>query len=99
MKLETVQPKRWKQIKKIYMEAFPKAEQKPFFLLKKSKKVKIYTAVECDKVLGFAATIQLQNLVMVDYLAVDSQARSNGIGSFLLHEICPEHFRTRKWFY
>ena len=95
MELKTVQIHQWAQIKKIYPEAFPKAERKPFFLLKNSKKTTIYTAVERDTLFGFVATVELRNMVMIDYLAVDSKARGKGAGSFLLQEIC-QRFPGRK---
>ncbi len=88
MKFTQIQPSQWNQVKEIYMEAFPKAERKPFFLLKKSKKVQIFTAAEEDRVLGFAAVIPMGKLVMVDYLAVNSKIRSKGTGSFLMQELC-----------
>ncbi len=31
MKLTQINAEQWKQVKEIYMEAFPKAERKPFF--------------------------------------------------------------------
>lgn len=70
------------------MEAFPKVERKPFFLLKRSKKMQLFTAIEGDKILGFVAAIPLENLVMVDYLAVNFKMRSKGTGSFLIQELC-----------
>ena len=44
MKLTQINAEQWKQVKEIYMEAFPKAERKPFFVLRhsvKSKKAQI----------------------------------------------------------
>lgn len=88
MEFTKVQTDHWKQIKEIYSEAFPKAERKPFFLLKTSKKVQLFAAVETGSVLGFVAAIPMENLVMVDYLAVNSNIRSKGTGSFLIQELC-----------
>lgn len=88
MKFEQICPSQWNQVKEIYMEAFPKAERKPFFLLKRSKKVQLFTATVGDNILGFVAAIPLENLVMVDYLAVNAKMRSNGTGSFLIQELC-----------
>ncbi len=83
-----IKPCQWNLVKEIYMEAFPKAERKPFFLLKKSKRIQVFTAIEENEVLGFAVTVPFHNLVMVDYLAVNSKIRSKGTGSFLLQELC-----------
>ena len=49
MKLTQINAEQWKQVKEIYMEVFPKAERKPFFVLRhsvKSKKAQILTATE-----------------------------------------------------
>ena len=87
MLLTKITPNQFKQVKKIYMEAFPKRERKPFFTLK-SKKVQIYTATQNNQVLGFTAVIPLGKMVMVDYLAVSSKIRSKGTGGFIMNELC-----------
>lgn len=86
-----IQKNQWKEIKKIYMEAFPKKERKPFILLK-SRKVQIYTAVEEGQLLGFAAVIPFEHMVMVDYLAVSSQIRSRGTGGWMINELCKIYY-------
>lgn len=40
MEFKSLKEHQWKEIKKIYMEAFPKRERKPFFTLKRSVKKK-----------------------------------------------------------
>lgn len=80
-----------KEIKAIYLEAFPKAERKPFFTISrgvKRGKVQIMTAVEGGFLQGFIMMIPYKNTVMVDYLAVSGKVRSNGTGSKLLQEAC-----------
>lgn len=37
MKLMHIHSNQWKQVKDIYLNAFPKAERKPFFMLKNAK--------------------------------------------------------------
>lgn len=81
----------WKEIKQIYMEAFPKSERKPFFIIKhsvKKGKVKILTAIENGILQGFAMIIPYKNMVMLDYLAVSNKIRSHGTGSKIMNEIC-----------
>ena len=83
--------KPWKEIKEIYMEAFPKAERKPFSAVRDSVnkgKAQILTAMKNGRVLGFVVVIPYKNMVMVDYLAVSSKIRSRGTGSKILQEIC-----------
>lgn len=88
MKLMHIQPNQWKQVKDIYLNAFPKAERKPFFMLKNAKKVALFTATEKNNLLGFAAAIPLKNLVMIDYLAVNDWLRGKGTGSFIIQSLC-----------
>ena len=38
MQLLQVQKEQWKEVKEIYLEAFPKRERKPFFSLRRSVK-------------------------------------------------------------
>lgn len=48
--------KPWKEIKEIYIEAFPKAERKPFFTVRRSVnkgKALLLTAVENEVLQGF----------------------------------------------
>lgn len=91
MQLKEFDGKQWTEIKKIYMEAFPKRERKPFFILKRSVKkgkAKIMIAIEEEQLLGFVVLIPYNNMVMVDYLAVNSNIRSKGTGSFIIQNVC-----------
>ena len=76
--------KPWKEIKEIYMEAFPKAERKPFSAIRRSVnkgKALLLTAMENEVLQGFVMAIPYKNMVMVDYLAVSSKIRSRGTGN------------------
>ena len=49
MKFTTVEKQHWKTIKTLYLEAFPKQERKPFFVLRhciKSGKGQLFIALE-----------------------------------------------------
>lgn len=90
--------KPWKEIKEIYMEAFPKSERKPFFMVRHSVnkgKVVLLTAMENEVLQGFVMVIPYKNMVMVDYLAVSSKVRSCGTGSKIMQEIC-RYFANKK---
>ena len=87
MEILNANQKPWKEIKEIYMEAFPKAERKPFFTVRRSVnkgKSLLLTAMENEVLQGFVMAIPYKNMVMVDYLAVSSRIRSKGTGSQLL---------------
>lgn len=91
MEFTKMSTEHWKQIKEIYMEAFPKRERKPFFSLRRSVNkgtASIFTAVEENTVLGFIVAIPYRDMVMVDYLAVSNKMRSKGTGSFILQNLC-----------
>ena len=98
MKLTQINAEQWKQVKEIYMEAFPKAERKPFFVLRhsvKSKKAQILTATEDGTLMGFVMVIPYGGMVMVDYLAVSSKIRSRGTGSQIMQQVC-EQFADKR---
>lgn len=98
MRFAEIEASQWKEVKSIYMEAFPKRERKPFFVLKhsvKRGKARVFTASDENGLLGFAVAIPYQNMVMVDYLAVSGKIRSKGTGSFIMQEIC-QYFSDKK---
>lgn len=91
MELTKIKDNQWNAVRKIYTEAFPKKEQKPFTSLKssvKKGKTELLTASENDTLLGFTALIPYKDMVMVDYLAVNSAIRSKGTGSRILQNVC-----------
>ena len=91
MELAKIKDNQWNAVRKIYTEAFPKKEQKPFTSLKssvKKGKTELLTASENDTLLGFTALIPYKDMVMVDYLAVNSAIRSKGTGSRILQNVC-----------
>lgn len=80
----------WSQVKEIYKEAFPKAERKPFFLLKQSSKrgkSLVFIAMEQNVLQGFTVVISYKDMVMVEYLAVSNKIRSRGTGSKILQQL------------
>ena len=82
--------KQWKEIKEIYMEAFPRRERKPYFMLRHSvrtKKTVVMTAVDEGQLLGFAVLIPFKDMIMVDYLAVSSKIRSQGTGGYIMENV------------
>ena len=91
MEFTSVKKQQWSEIKEIYMEAFPKCERKPFFLLRQSikrKKAVLAVAAEGNQLLGVTVFVVHKDMVMIDYLAVSSKIRSRGTGSRILEHIC-----------
>lgn len=86
-----VQKNQWEEIRNIYVEAFPKRERKPFWVLRhsvKRRKIQIFIETIKNVVQGFVVVIPFRNMVMVDYLAVSAKIRSRGTGSRMLQDVC-----------
>lgn len=98
MEIKRICKNQWDSVKDIYMEAFPKAERKPFFLLKRAVqkgKSEIWVASESRAVVGFIVLIPYHDMVMVEYLSVSNKIRSKGTGSKILNEICRQYAGRR----
>ena len=83
-------PLHWLRLYVLYRRSFPRAERKPFFtILKKyhAGMTDIWCILESGRFLGFAATMNSPDLVMLDYLAVLKQHRGQGIGSVALKDL------------
>lgn len=93
MEFKIIQNDQWAKIKKIYLEAFPKRERKPFCVLRhsvKTGKAQIFTVSDQDTVIGFTVVIPYRDMVMVDYLAVSQGIRSKGTGSYIMQKVCKQ---------
>ena len=78
-----VKSKDRKQIKKIYMEAFPAEERTPYWVLtKKAKKptVDFYGIYDGDRLVGFTYIVKGNNLAYIFYLAIKKEERGHGYG-------------------
>lgn len=77
----------WTKIRKLYKKAFPRAERKPLSIIKsmqKSGKSDVWFFEKNRKFMGFAATINGDEIILLDYLAVNADCRGMGIGSEIL---------------
>ena len=76
MNITSILDHQWDDVRSTYLEAFPKAERKPFSrfdVLLKGKSKNIHR-VKNNTLLGFVMVIPYKNLVMVDYLAVSGKS-------------------------
>ena len=74
----------------IYGEAFPKNESRS---VKKttnmlSDSYKMYVAQECDETVGMALVYFWDDFTMLDYMAVKSDKRGQGVGEILFKHVC-----------
>ena len=71
-------------LRRLYLEAFPRAERKPFRLLcrqaRRGRMDLLTLRGEAGEPLGLAVTMLHESLVLLDYFAVDPAARGGGIG-------------------
>lgn len=91
MEIGNAEKHHWKAIRDIYREAFPKAERKPFFAVKRSVKkgkAQMLAAVEEGCLQGFILVIPYRDMAMIDYLAVSGRTRGRGTGGQILQEVC-----------
>lgn len=75
------------KIKKLYINAFPKFERLPFWLLvyKSKKKTSDFYAIYDDsQYVGFLFLTYYKDIVYVYYLAIDPSQQSKGYGSKIL---------------
>ena len=79
-----------KKLKKLYERTFPRAEKKPFSLirrLEKKGKTKIYAAEEGGEFLGLAIMILHADVALLDYLAIEESKRDKGIGGQVIETL------------
>ncbi len=89
-----------RQLKRLYKEAFPKNERKPFPLMRLWQvfgKTEILEVRCDDDFLGLLITVPYRDLVLVDYLAVLPELRGKGIGSRTV-ELIRERYADKRIF-
>ena len=85
------------RIKKLYKKAFPRCERKPFSIIKRMKsmgKTDIWYFSDEGGFVGFAATINGEREVLIDYLAIDGGVRGRGHGTAALSAML-SHYSPR----
>ena len=80
-----------KKVHELYEEAFPKSEKKPFRMILEGREKGNYgiMAIESEegRFLGLAITMHYQELVLLDYFAINSGCRGTGVGGEALREL------------
>jgi len=77
----------WLKIYRLYLKAFPKYERKPFsviYNMYKKGKTDVWYCMSKGHFAGFGATINSSGVILLDYFAVASSCRGQGIGSAIL---------------
>lgn len=80
----------WFRVWKLYLSAFPASERKPFSVIRRmyrQGRTDLLCFQSSGQFLGFAATVNSPDLILLDYLAVSPNCRSRGIGSAALAKL------------
>lgn len=80
----------WLRILKLYYSAFPPSERKPFWIIFKmviQGRSDVWCIHKEGCFVGFAATINAPELVLLDYFAVAERCRGMGVGTAALKEL------------
>ncbi|MBR5799348.1 MAG: GNAT family N-acetyltransferase [Lachnospiraceae bacterium] len=101
MKLKNVStPFDWWKIKKLYKEAFPANERKPFAMIKKkhaTKEADVWMIMADGGFVGFAITMNVKDRVLLDYFAIYDRKRGQGYGSKAL-KLLQEFYHDVRFF-
>lgn len=84
MELKKADGRDLRKMKRIYLSSFPRAERKPFGIMKiKARQgvMELLALREGRKLVGMAVTVRYDDLVLLDYFAVTSSRRGRGCGS------------------
>ena len=84
------------QVNEIYEKSFPQEER--YITLDKmiqSQNTELYCLIDNNHVLGIIYLIFYRNMIFILYLAVDTESRSKGYGSYLL-KWCLQKYRDKK---
>lgn len=82
--VQAIKHKQYKQMKALYLEAFPANERKPFWLMKRKQKQKetnMWCIMDGQAFIGLAITMEVDDLVVLDYFAICKELRGKGYGT------------------
>lgn len=71
-------------MKRIYLEAFPRAERKPFGIMKRKARkgvMELLAVADGRETVGLAITVLYRDLVLLDYFAISRSCRGMNYGS------------------
>lgn len=98
MEIRTADNSELRRMKRIYLEAFPKVERKPFRMMKKKARqgsMEMLAIVEDGQMTGLAITVLYKDLVLLDYFAISRDSRGCGYGSCAL-ALLKERYKDRR---
>lgn len=99
MEIRKASNKELRSMKKIYLEAFPRAERKPFLMMKKMAKrgdMEMLVILDKGQVVGLAVTVRHQDIVLLDYFAIAGSCRGKTYGSKAL-QMLKERYKEQRF--
>lgn len=87
----------WYHLYKLYRKAFPAYERKPFSLIRsmqKKGKSDVWYFEKDGKFAGLVFTINSHDVILIDYLAIASKRRGEGIGSEIIAQL-GDYYRNK----
>ena len=88
--IQAKRPMHWYRLYKLYCEAFPAYERKPFSMIRsmqKNGKSDVWYFEKEGKFAGLVFTINSVNVILIDYLAIAANRRGEGIGSAIISQL------------
>ena len=79
-----------RKLKEMYIDAFPRSERIPFWILKycaKENNVSFKVILDNDKLIGMEYLIDCSDFTYLMYLAVDKNQRGSGYGNKILQDL------------
>jgi GNAT superfamily N-acetyltransferase len=84
----------WLLIFRLYRKAFPASERKPFGIILtmyRKEKTDLWCILSDGNFAGFASTVNGDDLILLDYLAVEGKHRGKGIGTAALNRLLSKY--------
>lgn len=99
LNLEIARKQQMPQIKKLYKSAFPRNERKPFFIISRKHKQGNMEILSLNdgSFAGLCITMFYQDLVLLDYFAIDETIRGKGYGREALIQL-RKRYKGRRFF-
>lgn len=88
--IQAKRPLHWYRLYRLYCEAFPSYERKPFSLIRSMQrkgKSDVWYFEKEGSFAGLVFTINSNNVILIDYLAIDANKRGEGIGSEIITQL------------
>lgn len=95
---EVVSEKEWSLLERLYIEAFPENERKPFAMIRekhREKRTDVWVIEDGGAFSGFAITMNSEDLVLLDYFAISAEKRGNGLGGACLKALFEQYYGKR----